>query len=251
MVTLDRKGLAAYIPALLLLGSMIALGVQPPKAKHDSEYLAGVVEAIEAIPYRIGPWIGADMPPQEPAIELLRPNKLLQRRYVTVDGMSDFSLLFVHCSDARDMAGHYPPNCYVGLGWRIETTVATTFELDRQNVPCTVYTLSAVRNGEERRMTILNFFAVPSQVERLTGDMSGVNRAAASTGQSGLGAAQIQLIVTRIAPVDELTRLMTEIAPALSPAVNRVIAGADEWSIGATSQGSAPARPAPLGGGAS
>ncbi len=222
----DLRTARAVIPAVIVLVAMLALGIERPRsARDDSAYLAAVYQAITDIPYRIGAWIGVDVEAQAPAIQLLRPNKLLQRSYMTADGASAFSLLFIHCSDARDMQGHYPPVCYPAHGWTIVDSTRTVCALGQSAVPCVVYRCSAVHNGEELRMTILNFFAVPSHAQALAADMSAVNSAAASTSRSGLGAAQIQLILPRDAQPDELVRLMQEIGPAIEPAVWRVIHG--------------------------
>lgn len=222
----DRRELWSILPALLLLGVMAVLGTELPRnAVDDQDYLAGVYESITEIPYRIGDWIGADVEAQAPAIQLLRPNKLLQRHYAMTDGASDFSLLIVHCSDARDMQGHYPPVCYPAHGWSSAGSTRTSFVLGQTSVPCLVYRFDTVRHGEQLRMTILNFFAVPSQEQAMAADMAAVNSAAASSRRAGLGAAQFQLILAADATPDEMTRLMEQIGPAIEAAVWRVIHG--------------------------
>lgn len=210
--------------SLVALIAMLTVGARPTAdAGRDQAYLTAVSDAIASIPYRIGPWIGKDMEPQAPAIELLKPNHLLQRRYVRSDGSTMFSLLFVHCSDARDMQGHYPPICYPAQGWVISSSEQRSFRLGSTTVPAVVYQLTGIRSHQERRMTILNFFVVPSDSEPFTPDMSGVNRASAASARSFLGAAQVQLILHEQVPAERITTLMEELAPAIEPAVRKVI----------------------------
>lgn len=224
MSMLDRKDLVAFFPALALLIGMIALSSdRAPTPEADEQYLTRVSEAISGIPYRIGRWIGADVEAQAPAVRLLRPNKLLQRRYVLPDGSDSISLLVVHCSDARDMQGHYPPVCYPAHGWIIERSSPTDFAIGGFRVPAKVYELTSIRQGTERRMSILNFFVVPSESQALAADMEAVNRASAASARSGQGAAQMQLIVPNHRSIEDITRLMEEFAPALEPAIEKVI----------------------------
>jgi hypothetical protein len=226
MSRVDRRLLLGVVPAGVVLTAMLAVGFEWRSASGlNEEYLGRVAETIAQIPYRIGPWIGSDMEVQEPAVRLLRPNKLLQRRYVMSDGTGSFSLLFVHCSDARDMAGHYPPVCYPAHGWVMQSSTPVEFWMGRDRVPGVVYTMSLRRQGEETRMTILNFFAVPALEMALAPDMDAVNRAAAASARSTLGAAQVQVLVPREATAPELVELFERIAPAVGPAVRGVIEG--------------------------
>lgn len=222
----DRRTVAAFIPAFAVLFAMVVLGFRRTgNAEHQQEYFAAVSAAISEIPYRIGDWIGADSEPQAPAIQLLRPNKLLQRRYTTVDGTRSFSILFVHCSDARDMEGHYPPVCYPSHGWSMEESTDSDFILGSARVPCKIYRMKAVRRGDEREMTILNFFAFPSNVSGLSADMAAVSRAASSATVSSLGSAQFQLILQGEVSPAEMIGLMKEVGPVIEPAVWRVVRG--------------------------
>lgn len=233
MRAMDRRTAVSFGTALTVLVTLAVLGSEPPRdaSRHD-EYFQRVSEAISAIPYRIvaqatgdTAWIGADAEAQAPAIRLLRPNKLLQRRYVSQDGTATFSLLFIHCTDARDMQGHYPPVCYPAHGWTIDRATQTDFILGPSRAPCTVYHLSALRHGRTMTMTILNFFAVPWVSESLSANMSSVNRAALSSSRSWIGAAQIQVIVSDDVSEEHMTSLMRQIAPAIEPAIREVIDG--------------------------
>ena len=226
MTTIDKRTGLSFAAAVLALGAILAFGVERPRdGTQYTEYFERVSEKMSAIPYRIGDWIGQDVDAQAPAIRILKPNKLLQRQYASVDGSTKFSLFMIHCTDARDMQGHYPPVCYPAHGWTIIRTERSDFVLGQSRVPCKVYQLDALRQGRTLEMTILNFFAVPSQQEALAADMSAVNRASLASSRSWMGAAQVQLIVHGIVPPEEMTRLMQEVSPAIESAVREVIHG--------------------------
>lgn len=110
------------------LGGAAALGVtafvlssQHLTPRDAGDYHAKVRAATaEAIPYKLGEhgqWVGVDVPLPTAATELLSPNVLLAREYRNITSGERFTFLFVHCYDARDMLGHYPPVCYPGNGW--------------------------------------------------------------------------------------------------------------------------------------
>jgi hypothetical protein len=220
----SKSALISISGAALLLFAALLVGTEAERGpSRNQAYLDAISASVSALPYRIGKWIGADIEPQAPAIELLKPNSLLQRRYISTDGTESFTILFVHCGDARDMQGHYPPVCYPANGWVLASASATRFVLGRDHAPSTIYRFRSVRNGSEQRMTILNFFAVPSEAEPMAADMIAVNRAAGGSARAALGAAQAQLIVTGSVSDEHMITLMEEIAPALEPIVSKVI----------------------------
>ncbi|MDX2116375.1 MAG: exosortase-associated EpsI family protein [Planctomycetota bacterium] len=222
----DARSLWSFGAGALVLGSMIALGHRGRAPDVDSTaYFAQAAEAISRIPYRIEGWVGADVEAQAPAVQLLRPNKLLQRRYISTDVEREFVLLFVHCADARDMQGHYPPICYPAHGWTLVDRIPAEFKAGSSLLPGTVYRLETVRQGEKRHMSILNFFAMPGAAQGIAPDMEAVNRASASSATSVLGAAQVQLVLQHEATPPELTELMATVFPAIEPAVWSVVRG--------------------------
>jgi hypothetical protein len=117
----SKRALIWPAMSLLLLGGMLAEArtrIQPADAEP---HLARAKAAIEAVPMTIGPWSGHDEPVPAAAVSLLRPNMILSRKYAYVSKDGPFAdksveLLIVNCSDARDLQGHYPPNCYPAAG---------------------------------------------------------------------------------------------------------------------------------------
>ncbi|MDY7108295.1 MAG: exosortase-associated EpsI family protein, partial [Planctomycetota bacterium] len=116
-VILRFLGTAAPWLSLLLL---VALSqTLPNRVAPDGSAAARRVEiaaAMEGVPFFVGDWVGEDEAVPREAQKLLRPNAILSRRYRRPGG-TWLHLLVVHCSDARDMLGHYPPICYPSAGW--------------------------------------------------------------------------------------------------------------------------------------
>jgi hypothetical protein len=85
---------------------------------------AQVRHAIDGVPFDIGAgWVGEDVPVPADAQEVLGANAIFSRMY-TLAGSEWIHLKVIHCSDSRDMAGHWPPNCYERPGWKLENSVS-------------------------------------------------------------------------------------------------------------------------------
>ena len=157
------------------------------------------------MPYRIGRFIGVDAEVPPGAVELLQPNRILQRRFKDPVTGEQFSLVIVHCKIAKDMAGHFPPNCYPRAGWEA-TEEADTVSLEAADtiVNASLYHFSLDNGLLPTRIDILNFFVVPSGPQRYGSDMRLIDLASRSAAGSRLGAAQVQIITPR--GMDEATR---------------------------------------------
>lgn len=92
-----------------------------------AEFQAGVRHAWDDAPKLVGDWIGTDVALPPAAIKLLRPNASLNRSYHNLITGEEVSILAVQCADARDMEGHYPPNCYPGNGWKLDSWAPQDF----------------------------------------------------------------------------------------------------------------------------
>lgn len=97
--------------------------------RDAGDYHQSIRAAVEAFPYKLGAhgeWVGTDVPLPAAAIELLSPNALFAREFRHLATGDRFTFVFVHCYDARDMLGHYPPVCYPGNGWELLATPSGT-----------------------------------------------------------------------------------------------------------------------------
>src|ERR1700691_3902298 len=91
--------------------------VQPTEAAPHLQRCANAVGAFpDVIDTNNGSWTRKDTERRTPAIQLLRPNAILSREYRNDRRKQVVEFLIVDCSDARDLQGHYPPNCYPAQG---------------------------------------------------------------------------------------------------------------------------------------
>ncbi|UYV11704.1 MAG: EpsI family protein [Phycisphaera sp.] len=217
--------LAAPLTALILAGMSVYSLVSIRPSGSDA-YFANVRTAIEALPDQIDSYIGEDRPALAAAVELLRPNKLLQREYKDPLTGSRFSILVVHCGDVRDMMGHYPPVCYPSNGWDVDSVNGE--HIDRSvggPIPITRYHVS--RGDGEARVSrvIANTFVVPRADDPLGRDDRALDRVTRTRWSSGLGAAQVQIITN------------AQMDPATRERIERSVADELEGLIGAIARG--------------
>jgi len=220
--------LAPGLSAVLLvvtaaLGLVGVEGGQTTEVFHDR-----VRSSMEAVPYKIDRWIGSDVEAAAAATRLLRPVKLMQRRYTDPATGRSFNLLMVYCGDTRDMLGHYPPNCYPAHGWKIKGDSPATFGIEGQRFPATEYTFSRSVAGVDQDLDVFNFFALPSGSDRLVATMESVNRASQTRTGAKLGAAQIQLLFDSSLTPAERAEVRESVLSALTPVIETITAGADD-----------------------
>jgi len=203
-----------------------------------------VAEAVAAMPYRIGMWAGRDADVPEAAVRLLRPNAMISRRFTNLERGLTIDFTIVHCGDARDMLGHYPPVCYPSAGWVADASIeaqpssrsvresgASIARLSVAGRPTDVhhYHFSRIRDyGETVRVQIFNFFVLPSG--EITYDIGDVSRRTNWLGASVHGVAQIQLLMSASVPrelaiegANDLLQGMTEIFESLGVRADVVI----------------------------
>jgi len=213
------------VALILLPGSLVA-----ETTPGSGRYFERVKAEVEEIPYVIGDWLGRDVAPQEAAGRLLRPNAIMQRVYrngVTGDRLT---LLVVHCSDARDMEGHYPPVCYPSSGW---TSVSgwpqeATAEIGAVAAPARVYRFSKATEGLTQTNEVLNFFVLPREHTQIAADMEAVERATRSRRLTKMGAAQIQILTPASMGEEEREEAVATFLRALEPLIWTISEGVRE-----------------------
>ncbi len=222
LILADR---AAPVLTALVLCAMMAFGTLDTLRPVAAEpYFQRVAAAIDATPNKIGDFVGSDVPVTPSAIQLLRPNRLLQRGYIDPWKGRMVTLLLVHCGNVRDMGGHYPPNCYPAHGWTMESQEETVVRVGGAEAPARLYEFSQREGAVETRMHVLNFFVLPSSEPRVVGDISAVDAASGSHRAAGLGAGQVQLVATdRSLLLDP--EVVNEFMRAIEPAVNEISKG--------------------------
>lgn len=212
--------------ALALLAAMLVLGgFRVREVPGADAYFNRIKSVIEDLPYKVGPWLGRDVEPSAAAVRLLKPNKILQRRYIDQETGRDVQVLIVHCGDTRDMEGHYPPVCYPAHGWTKAGFVDTGVVIAGIVVPARKYTFTRVLDGIERRMTVINFFVLPRRDRQYFADKDALASASQSTAEAGLGAAQIQLVSIDRDLDPERDNELKMILASLEPVLHTVAGG--------------------------
>lgn len=221
-----RLGETAPIFALtimLLLPMVFALHIDD--ADLILQRNAEVQAAVNDMPYRLDDWVGEDVEVPASAVEILHPNAILSRRFRKLSGGASLHLLVVHCSDARDMQGHYPPVCYPANGW-IQITpgendqIATMTVLN-ETISVRYYNFLQMTDwGGEQSIRVFNYFLLPDGT--ITIDLALVNRLVERSIFSVQGVTQVQLVMTGN-PDLEVSRVDVEnLLNAASPLLSRL-----------------------------
>lgn len=221
-----KHGAAALAPIVtvaLLCGYMFTGGVEAISTEQTELYHAHVKKYVNEIPYRIGSWVGTDVEAPPAAVRLLKPNALLQRRFVDPMSGRSFSLLVVHCGDVRDMQGHWPPICYPAHGWEITGSRETSLEISDVRVPAHEYDFVRYVDGFEQRMNVIGFFIVPEGDAEIVSSYQALTAAGRQRSRAGLGAAQVQFVSGGDMSASDRKRFAQEFVQAIEPMV-RVIA---------------------------
>jgi len=219
-----------WAPALCaaVLVASWAFGLTGVQSSADAgPFHETVRESVESIPYKIGPWVGSDVEAAAAATQLLKPVKLMQRRYTDPATGRGFSLLLVYCGDSRDMLGHYPPNCYPAHGWRMESSDEDSFTLAGGRFPATRYEFERTAAGLDQHMGVFNFFMLPAGDARLVADYEALNRSAKTRSGVSLGAGQVQILFSESVRPEERREIIDRVLGAIEPTLETITLGAE------------------------
>lgn len=179
------------------------------------------------VPERLGPWITTEVPVPGEAIEILRPNAIFCRRFMRIGGDEDVTVIVIHCSDARDMTGHYPPICYRQLGWSLDTDRITRPEVEAGALDDPE--LSAYRfrrttaTGEREEMTVLNGFILPDG--RTSADVYDRTALAGPPTRASRGIAQVQFVFRSDVPESTAVQVARDVLSELPREALRALIG--------------------------
>ena len=181
---------------LLALGVMVAFPLLLHHPKIDEQGILArhsqVASAVERAPWRIKQWNGDDVPVPNAGVEILRPNAILSRQFKNIHGGPSFTVMVIHCSDARDMEGHHPPVCYPANGW-IEAARPSSCSVQVNARPMNMRVYEFYRPddtlGIERKMRVFNCFILPDG--QVTTEINAVDQVVKRYETSIQGAAQV------------------------------------------------------------
>lgn len=216
---MSRRGVMTFLSPLLALSLLAGLHAQIlalPTPEDAQGYHDLVRRRVDEIPRRIGEWEGVDVPVPPAAVALLRPNAMFSRRYHHAPTGVTASLIIVQCRDARDMSGHFPPNCYPAHGWQTAAEPEQrTITVGGTPIPVTEFRFARRELDRAVRIAILNFFVLPTR-----GPVPGMAEVRAATGDRSardFGAAQVQIVLDAGVPSPERERAFQELIEPLLP----------------------------------
>ena len=184
--------LAACVSAALLLGIAMDGRARDP-AIDTTAYHQRVSDAAETLfPLRIGDWVGTVQPTPPAAVALLHPNVLLNRQYRNAKTGEAVTMLFVHCSDARDLVGHYPPVCYPANGLTAGSVEPRDWTIEGVPIEAMRYRFVDARLSNPSEMVVDNFMVLPRGTTAR--DMYSVQMVAKDRRQRVYGAAEVQVV---------------------------------------------------------
>jgi len=196
----SRTIFAAPLLSLALLAGMAAETAATRAVPADAEqYHAAAKAAVESIPTRVGSWSAQPETIPREAIALLKPNVIRCLKYADNDATAPraqdrwASLLVDQCRDARDMNGHWPPNCYVNDGQEKTYEQQRTWVVDGLSIPGTEYHFRQPTATSSTQTAVYNFLIVPGR--GILPDMVGLRKASEDYRQRFYGAAQFQLVM--------------------------------------------------------
>ncbi|MBK7405904.1 MAG: exosortase-associated EpsI family protein [Phycisphaerales bacterium] len=228
---MTARGPSRFAPAVAaaMLVSLFTWNfVERSTAGNVEQYLAQARKAIDRVPWNIGSFIGTKLEVQRVVVELLKPNNLLQRHYVVPETGEWFDLLVVQCSYAKDLDGHYPPNCYPRAGW-VKEQDPSDFELHAGGIPVPVRRYRFRYEGGilPQRIDILSFFIVPAGQPRFGRDMELVNMLSRSPKTDKLGAAQVQILTPAEMSEEARRKIWQQTLDELEPVLTTIAEGAE------------------------
>ncbi|MGF1632710.1 MAG: hypothetical protein ACFCVE_02575 [Phycisphaerae bacterium] len=193
------KNLAAPFMCVGLLGGMVFQQANYLDAEDFEPFHAQIRQMVDDFPLAIAPkWLGEPTKVPQSALVILRPNAIRSIEYwdTTPDSPVRVSMVIVQCKFSGDMVGHYPPNCYSGIGYAPADTgqavTARDWEIDGVTIPGTEYHFVRQAAGQRQDKIVYNFMVVPER--GIFRDIQAVQSAAEDYQQRYYGAAQFQLV---------------------------------------------------------
>jgi hypothetical protein len=208
---------------LMLLGGMALEKRSHTKPEDAAPYHARAKAAIDAWPVQIGKdWTSRAWKIPDAAVQLLRPNTTLSRRYVNVSDERQWAdLLVVQCRDPNDMSGHYPPNCYPANGEPMVSERPRTWQVSDRTINGMEYQFERGDLGKPVRYCVYNFFELPGR--GIVPDMQQVREATGDYQRRYFGAAQFQVVFPPDVPQqtrDEIFRTLIGANPQVFSVLN-------------------------------
>ena len=215
------------VAAIVFLGAIAVQNYAARLSTPDLDaYRAEIRATAAAIPNRIGSWIGQDVSVPTRAVTVLQPNVLISRDYLNVENGLHAGVLFVHCSDAHHIVGHFPARCYPADGWQLVRSGPVDWHAGNLRLTGTEYEFFMQEIGEDfsgqQRIIVDNCLLRPGGL--VLRDMDGVSRSIiGATGQS-TGAAEIQFYFAATVGKTQRDQAISELTAGYRPLIDAVLA---------------------------
>jgi hypothetical protein len=142
----------------------------------------------------VGDWIGKVVPAPPAVVKLLRSNVLVARDYSNLRTRESASVLFVHCGDARDLLGHYPPACYPAHGQELKSAEPRDWTIGGTTITGMRYRFVSRAGPMAPDDVVDNFMVLPNgQFGR---DMDMATRVSQDRTLRRFGAAEVQVVTS-------------------------------------------------------
>jgi hypothetical protein len=189
---------------------------------------AGRIEAAaqSTLPLRIGEWTGEAVPVPPAAVRLLRPTAILSRCYRDGATGGSANLLFVHCSDARDLLGHYPPVCYRARGHTLVSSADRDWVVDGVAIQGKRYRFEVDGPFARNEIVVDNFMVLPDG--RFARDMESVDQVARDPELRRLGVAEVQVVTNGEMPEGRRDEALRLLAHRMMPLLQLCSSGATD-----------------------
>ncbi len=183
-------------------------------------YHARVQQEAARIPLHFKDWLGSDVPVPPAAVQMLKPNVILSRRYQQMSTGRYVTVLLVQCTDARDLLGHYPPICYAGQGWQLVTSEPCDWTTGGRTIHGMRYAFKTSEQGRFDETTVDNFMLLPGG--GTARNMDEVERAAQDRRRKFFGAAQVQIVYGPGYSKSDQLSILHEFVGVLNPTMNEI-----------------------------
>ena len=212
---------SSVVAACVLLSGAMVVGMSLPDGSEAEAYHAQVREVAKDLPREIGDWSAVDVELPEAAIALLKPNVLISRRYFSEEKDKSFAMLIVQCADARDMEGHYPPNCYPSSGWTSLGQRPVRLALGSKVADSMDYQFERVTVDALEQISVFNVILMPGN--GFVTSMGSIRRLAGTVSDRYFGAAQMQFVFSGPWDEDQRQEVVEEVAQSLGPLVDVIL----------------------------
>jgi hypothetical protein len=228
--TLDIVALAVAM-STLLAGTIWRLNV--PSDEDMSRYHSALELVAHGFPPHIEGWRARNVELPRAAMSLLKPTISLSRQYVREADGINCTFLLIHCRDARDLLGHYPPNCYPGSGWSVDKTSDITVNTpDGSAVNGRLYQFKRPWMDGGSSLLVYHFFYTPDGAT--SPDMKTVQRVVGDRMMRPRGAAQVQVVMDEMTSPETRRQLIESMIQIHRPLMDAIASKSGPGAMGET-----------------